>query len=77
MSYLDKKYISTTGHDFTEFVNTEEDAKIFDEMVEHERQCIGIPASQCITHVVDALNLGRKLQGIKHKVILMGNPNLN
>lgn len=67
MSYLDKKYISPTGHDFTPYVNNEEDFRKFEEMCECEKRC-NVPVAQCIDDVVKSLNLGRELMGISAKV---------
>lgn len=72
MSYLNKDYIAPTGHDYTKWVNTEEDAKIFEEMCEHEEKTRGVLAKDCIEHIVAALNLGRDLQGIKARVNYIG-----
>ncbi len=68
MSYQDKKYIAPTGHDFTQYVNTEEDFKIFEKMCEHEEKTRDVPVADCIEDVVAALNLGRDLMGVSARV---------
>ena len=73
MSYLDKKYISFTGTDFTPYVNTEEDAKKFEELNECEKRC-DRPVKECIDDVVKALNLGRDLMGISARVTHIKGP---
>lgn len=79
MSYLDRQYISTSGHDYTPYINNAEDFEKFEEMIEHENKCIGVPAEQCIEDIVAFLNIGRELMGIEHKVIYIGkqNPQMN
>lgn len=67
MSYLNKKYVSVTGTDFTPYINTEEDARKFEEMNECEKRC-NAPLKECIEDVVKALNMGRELMGISAKV---------
>jgi hypothetical protein len=76
MSYLNRTYVDLIGHDFTQYVKTEEDVELFERMVEHEEKCKGIPVQECIHDVIAALNLGRELQGIKQKVYIT-NPKLN
>ena len=77
MSYLDKEYIAPTGHDFTQYVRTKEDAEKFDQMAKLEEECRGVPAAECIHKVVQALNMGRELMGVKARVMIQGNPKLN
>jgi hypothetical protein len=80
MSYLNKQYISPSGTDFTEWILTEHDAAIFEEMSALEEQCRDVPVKDCIEKVVKALNLGRDLQGISARVNYIGtprNPQLN
>ena len=80
MSYLNGKYISPVGSDFTDFVNTEEDYNKFQRISELETSTIGVPAKDCMDAVVEALNLGRELQGIKARVNHIkgpSNPQLN
>ena len=73
MSYLNKEYISVTGTDFTQYINTEEDAKKFEEMNECEKRC-DRPARECIDDIVKSLNLGRELMGITAKVVHIKGP---
>lgn len=79
MSFQDKQYISPTGSDFTEWVNTQEDVDLFEKMCEHEKKTIGVPMIKCIEDVVEAVNIGRQLQGKKSRVKYIGmqRPDMN
>lgn len=57
-----KKYISTLGYDYTEYVKTEEDIKDFNEICRLEANCKNVPAKDCIHDVAACLNLDRKLR---------------
>lgn len=72
MSFQNKQYIAVSGHDFTPYIHTQEDVDKFEKMCELESKTVGVPVKDCINEVVEALNLGRELQGIKHKVIYLG-----
>lgn len=66
-----KQYISPLGFDFTEFVKTDEDIKMFEEMSESESRTKGVRLKDCIEDVVKALRLGRILKGGDPNTVVM------
>lgn len=79
MSFLDKQYVTLSGHDFTPYVHNQDDLDVFNKLLEHEEKCIDVPAEDCIEDIMAFLNLARQLQGIEKEVIYIGkqNPQLN
>jgi ABC-type enterochelin transport system ATPase subunit len=67
----DKKYISITGIDYTEFVKTDKDIAIFNKMVEAEKRTVDVPFKECYADVMIVLKLGRILKGGDPNTIVM------
>ena len=58
-----KKYICLIGVDYTEFIKTEKDVKLFEELIGAQEKTIGVPVKNCYKDVVMALQIGRQLEG--------------
>jgi len=61
-----KQYVSYLGYDFTQYVNTDEDVKLFNKICELEK-LTQRPMKECISEVVEVLNLSDKLKGRTQK----------
>lgn len=75
-----KQFISPTGFDYTEYIETEENLKDFEKICELEESVRNVPFKECTHRVAEAINLDRKLRsrGVPYaKVLVQGNPNLN
>ena len=68
-------YISPTGKDYSEWMTSAEQIKLFNRLCEHELKCKR-PLKECVVDVVEALNLDAQIQG-KPKRASIQNPNLN
>ena len=58
-----KKYISPVGTDLTDFIKTDEDIRLFEEMCRCEERTKGVLLKDCIEDVVRALQIDRQLRG--------------
>lgn len=77
MENTEKRYVSHLGHDYTDFVKTDEDRKKFERLCECERQSDGVLLRDCVHFVAEALNLDAELKGHGRRVYVQGNANSN
>ena len=76
MENTEKRYVSHLGHDYTDFVKTDEDRKKFERLCECEKN-LNRPLKECVYDVAEALNLDAELKGHGRRVYVQGNANSN
>lgn len=59
------------GTDYTEFLNSEEDFRDFQKLLDLQKSTMGVPLNECFVQVFEALRLSRKLRGENPETIQM------
>lgn len=77
MEANEKRYVSFLGYDYTDYVKTDEDVKLFNRLCECEEKSKGVALRDCVHYVAEALNLDSQLRSLKRKVYVQGDANLN
>lgn len=76
MNTPEQKFISPLGYDYTQYITSDEQEKLF------HRLCIAElnskkPLAECYRDVVEALNLDAELRGRPKRAFIQANPDLN